>query len=371
MGMLYLISGNEEFSVKERATELMCQLYGDIPEDNPELEVIRGDEDSEKFTLVLDRFLATLETPPFLSPKKTVWLKHFNKFDEALAEPSGKKQKSRIDLLSDFLKNGFPDDLTIVIDGAGLDRRKAFYKLCEKVCAATGGKLEWFEKVDPKAKGYEAMLHKRIREAVSNYNKRIDENGAAFLAETVGADAARLKNELEKLVSYVDEAPVITLEDCLQICSRNTETLSWEFSSALASKNAAKAISLIPGICETMEQERGSGARPEMAIVGAANSEFQRLLSAKCESERFRIPKNANADFFYSLFESQKGSGGRNSFFSMHPFRAYKIWENTMLFSDREISEAFEAIFEASKQMVTGGDPRLALENLVMNIAGR
>ena len=326
MGMLYLISGNEEFSVKERATELMCQLYGDIPEDNPELEVIRGDEDSEKFTLVLDRFLATLETPPFLSPKKTVWLKHFNKFDEALAEPSGKKQKSRIDLLSDFLKNGFPDDLTIVIDGAGLDRRKAFYKLCEKVCAATGGKLEWFEKVDPKAKGYEAMLHKRIREAVSNYNKRIDENGAAFLAETVGADAARLKNELEKLVSYVDEAPVITLEDCLQICSRNTETLSWEFSSALASKNAAKAISLIPGICETMEQERGSGARPEMAIVGAANSEFQRLLSAKCESERFRIPKNANADFFYSLFESQKGSGGRNSFFSMHPFRAYKIW---------------------------------------------
>ena len=242
MGMLYLISGNEEFSVKERATELMCQLYGDIPEDNPELEVIRGDDDSEKFTLVLDRFLATLETPPFLSPRKTVWLKHFNKFDEALAEPSGKKQKSRIDLLSEFLKNGFPDDLTIIIDGAGLDRRKAFYKLCEKVCAATGGKLEWFEKVDPKAKGYEAMLHKRIREAVSNYNKRIDENGAAFLAETVGADAARLKNELEKLVSYVDEAPVITLEDCLQICSRNTETLSWEFSSALASKNAAKAI---------------------------------------------------------------------------------------------------------------------------------
>ena len=332
MGMLYLISGNEEFSVKERATELMCQLYGDIPEDNPELEVIRGDEDSEKFTLVLDRFLATLETPPFLSPKKTVWLKHFNKFDEALAEPSGKKQKSRIDLLSDFLKNGFPDDLTIVIDGAGLDRRKAFYKLCEKVCAATGGKLEWFEKVDPKAKGYEAMLHKRIREAVSNYNKRIDENGAAFLAETVGADAARLKNELEKLVSYVDEAPVITLEDCLQICSRNTETLSWEFSSALASKNAAKAISLIPGICETMEQERGSGARPEMAIVGAANSEFQRLLSAKCESERFRIPKNANADFFYSLFESQKGSGGRNSFFSMHPFRAYNMGKRDAFF---------------------------------------
>lgn len=340
MGMLYLISGNEEFSVKERATELMCQLYGDIPEDNPELEVIRGDEDSEKFTLVLDRFLATLETPPFLSPKKTVWLKHFNKFDEALAEPSGKKQKSRIDLLSDFLKNGFPDDLTIVIDGAGLDRRKAFYKLCEKVCAATGGKLEWFEKVDPKAKGYEAMLHKRIREAVSNYNKRIDENGAAFLAETVGADAARLKNELEKLVSYVDEAPVITLEDCLQICSRNTETLSWEFSSALASKNAAKAISLIPGICETMEQERGSGARRKWQSSEPANSEFQRLLSAKCESERFRhsekcerrlflLPvrvaerfRRAEQFFFHAPVPRLQNMGKRDAFFRQGNIRS-------------------------------------------------
>ena len=66
MGSLYLISGNEEFSVKEHATELVCRLYGEIPEDNPELEVIRGDDDTEKFTAVLDRFLATIQTPPFL-----------------------------------------------------------------------------------------------------------------------------------------------------------------------------------------------------------------------------------------------------------------------------------------------------------------
>ena len=163
---------------------------------------------------------------------------------------------------------------------------------------------------------------------------------------------------------------MITLEDCLQICSRSTETVAWEFASALAAKNAAKAIALIPGIIETMEQERGASSRPEIAIVGSANGEFQRLLAAKCESERFKIPRNANADYFYSLFESRKGSGTKNSFFSLHPFRAYKIWENAVRFSDREISEAFEAIFEASKLMVTGGDTRLALENLVRKIAG-
>ena len=56
MGALYLISGNEEFSVKERAMELVCRLYGEIPEDNPELEIIRGDDDTEKFTAVLDAY---------------------------------------------------------------------------------------------------------------------------------------------------------------------------------------------------------------------------------------------------------------------------------------------------------------------------
>ena len=39
-------------------------------------------------------------------------------------------------------------------------------------------------------------------------------------------------------------------------------------------------------------------------------------------------------------------------------------------FTDEEISKAFGAIFQANKQMVTGGDMRMALENLVIKITG-
>ena len=45
MGKLFLISGNEEFSVKERAGTFIHELFGDAPEDNTELEIIRGDDD--------------------------------------------------------------------------------------------------------------------------------------------------------------------------------------------------------------------------------------------------------------------------------------------------------------------------------------
>ena len=373
MGKLYLISGNEDFSVKERAVELIVSLCGENPEDNTALEIIRGDDDSEKFGPVLERFIATLETPPFLSPEKIVWLKHFNKFEDALAESSNKKKKSHIDILGDFLKEELPPEptLTVIIDGTGLDRRKGFFKICEKVCKETGGALEWFEKNDPKAKGFAQILHRKIREVMSQNNKRLDEQAVSFLAETIGGDAARLKNELDKLISFSGENTMISLEDCLRVCSRNTETLSWEFSSALASRNAAKAISMIPGIIETLEQERGSsGGRAELALISSANSEFKNLLSAKCEAERFSIPAHANADYFYSLFESRKGAENNSPFFSLHPFRAFKLWENSKRFTDVEISRAFAAIFTANKQMVTGGDMRLALETLVIKIAG-
>ena len=368
MGKLFLISGNEDFTVKERAMELIVSLCGENPEENTGLEIIRGDNDSEKFGPVLERFLAALETPPFLSPEKFVWLKHFNKFEDALAESSTKKKKSRIDLICDFLKEGLPKELTVVIDGTGLDRRKTFFKLCEKLAKETGGALEWHEKADPKVKGYIQILHRKIREMISTCGKRIDEQGAAFLAETIGGDAARLKNEIEKLVSYAGDRNQITLEDCLAICSRSTETLAWEFSSALVSKNAAKALSLIPSILETLEQE-GSG-RGELVLMAVTNSEFKNMLMAKCESERYSIPSRANADYFYNLFDSRRGAENNSSFFSLNPFRAFKLWENSLRFSDEEISRAFGAIFSANRQMVTGGDMMLALENLVIKIAG-
>ena len=372
MGKLFLISGTEDFTVKERSLELIASLCGENPEANTALEIIRGDDDTEKFAPVLERFLSALETPPFLSPEKFVWLKHFNKFEEAFAEGnSAKKKKSRMDLICDFLKEGLPGELTVIIDGTGLDRRKAFFKICEKVAKETSGAVEWHEKADPKVKGFARILHQKVREMMSSFDKRIDEQGAAFLAETIGGDAARLKNEIWKLVSYLGDKPQATLEDCLNVCSRSTETLSWEFSSALAAKNGRKALGLIPSILETLEQEKGSSSsRAELALISAANSEFKNLLSAKCESERFQIPPRANADYFYNLFESRNKEERSSSFFALHPFRAFKLWENSRNFTEEEIARAFGAIFQANKQMVTGGDMRMALENLVIRITG-
>ena len=266
MGAFYLISGNEDSAVKERANEMMRALCGDPPDDNPSLEIIRGDSDSEKAPQVLDKLLLSLDSPAFFSSEKIVWLKHFLKFDEAFSEPSTKKKPSRIDRLTAFLQEGIPADITLVIDGPALDRRKAFYKIASAVCESSGGKLEWFEKADPKTKGFARMLIRRIQSIVMDRGKRIEDAAASFLAETIGADEARLGTEIEKLLTYAGDNPVVTFADCREVCSRATETLAWEFSSALVERNVRKALELIPSIMEHLEQDKGA-SRPEIVLI--------------------------------------------------------------------------------------------------------
>lgn len=369
MGALYLITGNEEFSVKERAGELVRSLCGDSPEDNPALEIIRGDNETERFHLPLDQVLDSLETPPFLCPEKFIWLKHYTRFDEAGSENSTKKKPSRLDRLAALIKEGLPPDVTLIMDIPCMDRRKAFFKLCEKACTASGGKLEWFEKADPKSKGAASALIQRIRMQADKLGRRMDDETAAFLSGMIGGDAAALHNELEKLAVYTEGSDVITTEDCAMICSRSAETLSWEFSGALAERDPAKALELIPGILETLIQERGASSRPEMALVSAVNTEFKRLLSVRCEGRKFNIPDRASADYFYRLSDQHKGSSD-SPLFSMHPFFAFKTWQRSSHFTDAELAAAFQAILDANLAMVTGSEPRLALENLVRRIAG-
>ena len=142
-GQLHIFSGNDDFSIKENAAKLIRKLCGDSPEDNPALEIIRGDSDTEKYDELLDQLINSVTTPPFLTPDKIIWLRHFNKFEDAFSEPSDKKRKSRLDHIAGLFKEGLMDNITVVIDGPGIDRKRVFYKTCAAVCQDGGGTMNW------------------------------------------------------------------------------------------------------------------------------------------------------------------------------------------------------------------------------------
>jgi DNA polymerase III delta subunit len=374
-GKLIIVSGNDEFLVKERAGEIVRKLCGDPPESNESLEIIDGGVDPDKNEEVLsvfERLAGTMLTPPFLTPEKFVWLKHFSAFSNCQADTERhKRKKAALERLAESIKSGLPDYLTLLIDGIGIDRRKAFFKICDKA-AKSSGELHWIDVADPTRdrKGFAANLGRRIRELVDNNGMRMDPDAMAYIADTVGgSDGGRLKSEIDKVCCYAMGRPAVTLRDCVEICSRTPEAVSWEFTGALIERDAAKAISIIPALVESISAEGGSSSRPEILIVSTAAAEFKRLAAIKCEGARFGVPRHASPDYFSNLIASNKAEHPGNPLLSMHPFRAFKLWSGALKFSDAELADALDAIFSANKAIVTGGDPRRILEDMALRIA--
>ncbi|MBR6241089.1 MAG: hypothetical protein IKQ82_06490, partial [Lentisphaeria bacterium] len=107
-------------------------------------------------------------------------------------------------------------------------------------------------------------------------------------------------------------------------------------------------------------------------LVYSVMSEFRALATVKCEGMKLGIPADASSDYFYRMNERYKQSPPpvKSPLMSMHPFRAYKTWENAARFTDRELVMAFRALVEANRSIVSsGGNARIALELLTIRIA--
>lgn len=360
MGKLFLVSGNDEFAIKDMARNIVCGICGENFEEDPALEIVKGDDESKKMDELLSDLLAAIKTPPFLSPEKVIWLRHFAYFDKLQAAGENPLAEELVKMI----KDGFPDDVTIIFDGPGIDRRKAFYK-------AFGKKAEvhFMEKVDLSDKNFLVNQFNRIKDFFSENKKSIDDAAAHYLAETIGSDSARLKTELEKLICYTafSKNPV-SIDDCRDVCSRTPEALSWAFADALIDKNTASALDAINVLMEQLRAGKSS-KNSELAILSFAAKRFQEIIKTKKAAEELNFSIKKGANFFYSLPQSVKDEYPDNFLVSMHPFRAFKLCEAAMKFSDDEIKSAVTLLLDTNRKLVSGAEnPRMALEQLAMTI---
>ena len=56
----------------------------------------------------------------------------------------------------------------------------------------------------------------------------------------------------------------------------------------------------------------------------------------------------------------------------LHPFRAFKLTEQAAKFSGKRLSKIFQALLDANRNLVSGGgEPRIILERLILDITSR
>ncbi|MDD4816761.1 MAG: hypothetical protein PHI85_02180 [Victivallaceae bacterium] len=366
MGGFFLISGNDEFAIKAGAGEHIAGLCGADFENNPALEVISGDSETTAPAVILANFTAALKTPPFLSGSKVVWLRHFN-FFEMLADAAPQSPLYLAgEELTAFFKSPVPDDLTVVIDGPGLDQRKSLFKTFKQV---DGAVIDFYRKADLRDRDYSKNQAERIAQAVRRLKKQIEPAAADFLITAVGSDSGRILNEVDKLAAYTgDERKLITIEDCRNICSRTPEALAWEFTDALTSGNAAAAVKAADNALETAKLAR-AGNNPELGLISQAVRAFEDVLETRLAMEELKVPKQFGSHYFYNIPEDLKQKYPDNILVKSHPFRAFKLAERAIGFPPEKIAAAFRALLKANRLLVSSQtDNRLILESLIVAV---
>ena len=367
MPALYLISGDDEFAIKARSREIITSLCGEKIDDNPDLEIISGDSDELKPEEILSSLMSSLRTPPFLSPDKKIWLRHFAYFENALAATAKAVLKKRVEELVEFIKAGIPDDIVLVMDGPGIDQRKAFFKACK----AADSEIHTFKKSSVGDRNYAENQRRLALDICQRAGKDIDPRAAYYLAETIAGDSGRLQSELEKVFCYIGDATCVTLEDCKNVCSCTPEAMGWDFANALVDGDMPAAFRLVNTLVKQLASQRGSG-NTELSILSQATRTFQEMIKTKNAMAEINAPKRVGKSYFSALPQSMKTQYPDNILLKMHPYRAYKVCESASRFSDPELAEALRNILEANRKLVSGGgQPRIVLEQLITSITSR
>ncbi len=356
----FLITGNDVSTIRSKAAKIANDICGGNYEDNDELEIVRGNRDDISPNEILNSFLVNIDTPPFLSDKKIVWLKHFDFFEKVLAGNAISRKGKPIETLVEYLKNGIPDDVFIIIDGPNIKRNTALFKQCK-----TKYQVDFFEKLDMSSKTFQADVKAFINQLLSENNKKIDFNALTYLVEILPADTGRIKSEVEKLIAYTaDSNLAISLDDCREACTQTPEALRWDFTDALKKRDARSAIKTIDTL---IQQQNDGGSANELSLVYGAISEFKSLSEIAKISEELKLPARLDYNFFKN--PQLKVDYPNYSLFTMHPFRAMKLVEDSRRYSPAEYANIIKHLLKTNKLFVSGKiNKRLVLEQLVLKI---
>ena len=109
-----------------------------------------------------------------------------------------------------------------------------------------------------------------------------------------------------------------------------------------------------------------------MSLLYTAARKFKEILVMKGTAAKLGIKGAQNYNTFKAKFESVDKSALSESIGNIHPYKAFKSYEQSLKFSERELTDIFSALLEANIELVSGNQTlKLVLENLTSVICAK
>lgn len=208
---VYLLYGDEPYLKKQYEDKLIKAIVSD---DTMNYSFF------DKESVSVKEIMSIGDTLPFFAEKRLIVVENSGFF------------KSSNDELAMYIKN-MPDYLIIIFVEEQIDKRNKLYKSVSE----TGYVSEM--NAQPVS-----VLTKWIKGLFNAENKEITGEAVTCLLDRTGASMNLIKQEIEKLVTYVDNRPVIEKNDVEAVCSTQTVSRIFEMISAIGEKNQQKALNL-------------------------------------------------------------------------------------------------------------------------------
>jgi DNA polymerase III subunit delta len=351
----WLITGSDEFAVKERARALLREL---APEDPMNFETIDAQADLVDAAVnKLGQLQEALLTLPFFGGAKLV---HFKSCSFLADNVVGKSESvlAAWQGIADSLRRIKPEEVTLVISAGPVDKRRSFYKTFEAM-----GKVEFFNLPDL-GRGRE------LQDFIADVDRSFRSAGlipapgvAETMVELVGSNTRAIHGEIEKLALYAHPEKNITEAHLRAMVAMTRESIIWDLNDSVLEGDTTGAVYLLHQLLAQGESEVGIGillaGQVRLAALGTHLLETKRLTLMR---QGYKLDLQVTQEGLDMIPDNKKGEKPSS-------FRMAKIVEKAQKRSAARWFAGVELLHHMALQLVSSsGDRRRILEATVIRL---
>ena len=218
---MYLIYGPERYLCRYYTNEL-AKALGDI-KDEMNSSVFSGNK------IDIPKIIDIAQTLPFFAPRRLIVIKDSGVF------------KSSNDMLAEYLKNPSEDTFFVFCEEE-VDKRNKVYKT-----VLENGYVALMDKLSTDA------LEKWAAKYFADNGKKITGTNMRFFIESIGTDMDTIRNESDKIISYLGDREIIEREDIEEIVSVNITARIFDMTDCIAAGNVGGAMKVYADLIELKE----------------------------------------------------------------------------------------------------------------------
>jgi DNA polymerase-3 subunit delta len=359
---IYAVLGSDEAEVKRVAAELAEKLTppgaGDFG-----LDVIDGAvENADQAVARIRSAIEALQTLPFFSSTKVVWLKNANFLGDDQKARSNAVQ-STLEELSQLVESGFGPDVAFLVSATEVDKRRSFYKTLLK-----RAEVQVFDRLNSSRAGWEEEATEIVRRRAKKRKLQFDEDALDLFVLLTGGDTRQIENELEKIDVFLGKDRAVHADLVREIVPLSRAGVIFELSNALAMRDLELALTLVRRLLDRGESAIG-------ILLVAIVPTIRNLLLAKDLMERHRLPRPQSPFQFISAINRLPAEATdhlpRRKDGSINAYALGIAAQRAHRFDTDELIKAMQACLEANLKLVTTQlDHELVLTEVVVKLLG-